>query len=82
MPPVPNGQEFRPECNVIVFAPKPANSLFCGSKRKKKIRVNFVRKCPQVPNGQEFQPECKVAIFQRKHVDSIFSGLRNMWKIV
>ena len=54
VPLVPTGQEFRPECNFFVFAPKPADSIFCGSKRKwkilskgKKIRVNFVQKCPK-----------------------------------
>ena len=28
VPLVPNGQEFRPECNFLIFAPKPAYSIF------------------------------------------------------
>ena len=52
MPLVPSGQEFRPKCNFVVFAPKPVDSVF-SSKRKwkillneKKIQANFVRKRP------------------------------------
>ena len=37
MPLVPTGQEFRPKCNFVVFAQKPANSIFSGPKRKRKI---------------------------------------------
>ena len=53
MPLVPSGQEFRPKCNFVVFAPKPVDSVFSCPKRKwkillneKKIQANFVRKRP------------------------------------
>ena len=49
VPLVPTGLEFRPECNFIVFASRPADSILCGSKRnskilskEKEIWVNFV----------------------------------------
>ena len=55
VPLVPTGLEFRPECNFVIFSPKPTDCIFCGCKRKwkillkeKEILVNFVRKCPFV----------------------------------
>ena len=33
VPLVPTGQGFRLECYFVVFAPKPANSIFSGPKR-------------------------------------------------
>ena len=90
MPLCPIGQEFWPEYNVGIFAPKHANSIFCGQKKKKNEnsleRKNnwgkFCTKMPLVPTDQEFRPECNVAIFARKLVDSIFRGLRNKWRIL
>ena len=37
MPLVPTTQEFRPECNVIIFARKYVDSIFRGLKNKWKI---------------------------------------------
>ena len=56
VPLVPTGQEFWPECNFAVFAPKPTDRKFSGSKRKwkilskeKKNSGKFCTKMSQVP---------------------------------
>ena len=51
MPICPTSEEFWPEYNVGLFAPKLVDSIFSGQSKKgkilskKEIPKNFVRKC-------------------------------------
>ena len=49
-------------------------------KKKKKTRLNFVKKKPIGPTVQEFLTEYNVGVFSRKLVDNIYRGLCNKWK--
>ena len=50
------------------------------TKKKKKTRLNFVKKKPIGPTVQEFLTEYNVGVFSRKLVDNIYRGLCNKWK--
>ena len=70
MPFCTTGQEFWPEYNINIFAPKLVERIFSGPRKKwkilqkeKKKKVKFYTKMPLVPTGQEFRPKCNVAIF-------------------
>ena len=72
-------QEFRPKCNFLVFAPKPIDSIFCGSKRKwkiplkeKKIWVNFVRKFPKFLLVRNFSRNATLPFFN-KNLQIVYS---------
>ena len=54
MPRCPTVQEFCPEYKVGIFAPKLADSIFSG--QRKKISVKFCLKVPLAPDGHEFGP--------------------------
>ena len=89
---VPAGQEFRPECNVNIFARKFVDSIVRGltnkckilkkKKNKKRKSGKICTKIPFGPKGLEFWLEYNVVVFYPKLVDSIFSGPRNKWKIL
>ena len=82
MPFCSTGQVFLLEYTIVVFAPKLADSIFSGPRKKWKIpskeennSCKICTKIPLVSTGQEFRPECNVSIFPRKLVNSIFKGL-------
>ena len=93
IPLVSIGQEFRPECNVSIFARKVVDSIFRGFRDKWKIlykrninkKNNTGKICMKMPlcsTSQEFWAGYNVGIFAQKHVDSIFSGQRKKSKIL
>ena len=89
MPSCPTGQEFCPEYNDGIFAPKLADSIFSGQIKKWKIlskeKKNSVKFCLNVllvPTGQEFRPECNFAVFAPKPTDRKFCGSKTKWKIL
>ena len=75
-----SGEEFGPECNVVVFARKIQGGIFrCPrnkfkkfrKKKKKKTSSKFCTKIPLGPSSQEFGLECNVAVFVRELVGGI-----------
>ena len=89
MPYCPTSQEFCPEYNVGIFAPKLPDSIFSGQIKKwkilskeKKNSIEFCLKVLLVSTGQEFRPECNFAVFAPKLVGRIFRGLRNNGNIL
>ena len=88
MPICPTSEEFWPEYNVGLFAPKLVDSIFSGQSKKgqilskKKNSEKFCSKVPLVPTSQEFRPECNFVVFAQKPANSIYSGPKRKWKIL
>ena len=60
-------QQFRPECNVYVFAGKLVDSIYRGPGNKWEIIFTGL-------SGQEFSSECKDGVFALRLLHSTYKG--------